>query len=292
MSLSATLKYITNHPLNKDNKLDAVMRFFKWQFNNRLNPFPVIYPFTSKARLIVQKGMTGATGNLYCGLHDFNDMFFLLHFLRKGDLFMDIGANIGSYTVLAAAHCGVETISMEPVPATFSHLKDNIRINNIDSITTALNLACGSKEGTISFTSTFDTVNHVATKADTNNIEVAVKSLDSIAEKLNPALLKIDVEGYETEVLSGATLALKNPSLKAIIIELNGSGGRYGYDEKKIHNLLLDAGFLPFTYEPFKRELISIESFGSYNTIYLRDIDFILARVKNAEKVKILNKLV
>ncbi len=82
MSLISTLKFIINHPLNKDNKIAALIRFVKWQCNTRLNPYPIIYPFTTKARLIVQKGMTGATGNLYCGLHDFNDMFFLLHFLR------------------------------------------------------------------------------------------------------------------------------------------------------------------------------------------------------------------
>ena len=45
--------------------------------------------------------MTGATGNIYCGLYEFLDMAFLLHFLRNGDLFGDIGSNIGSYTVLA-----------------------------------------------------------------------------------------------------------------------------------------------------------------------------------------------
>jgi FkbM family methyltransferase len=292
MSLKSTLKFIINHSLNKDNKIAAVNRFLKWQFNTRLNPYPIIYPFTTRSRLIVQKGMTGATGNLYCGLHDFNDMFFLLHFLRKGDLFVDIGANIGSYTVLAAAHCGVETISIEPVPATFSHLMDNISINHIAHIATPLNMALGSIEGTITFTSSYDTVNHVATAEDKNTIDVQVNSLDHIIGDRNPALIKIDVEGYETEVLAGAQQVLQNTSLKAIIIELNGSGGRYGYDENKIHDLLLSKGFLPFIYEPFLRELKKVESFGSHNTIYLRDIDFIQARLKTAEKVEILNKSV
>ena len=292
MSLKSTLKFIINHPLNKDNKTAAVNRFLKWQFNTRLNPYPIIYPFTTKSRLIVQKGMTGATGNLYCGLHDFNDMFFLLHFLRKGDLFIDIGANIGSYTVLAAAHCGVETISIEPVPATFSHLLDNISINHITHIATPLNMALGSAEGSITFTSKYDTVNHVATAKDKDTIEVKVNSLDHIVGNRNPALLKIDVEGYETEVLAGAQQVLQNSSLKAIIIELNGSGSRYGYDENKIHELLLSKGFSPFIYEPFLRELKKVESFGNNNTIYLRDIDFIQSRLKTAETVEILNKSV
>jgi FkbM family methyltransferase len=292
MGLKSTLQFIINHPLNKDNKIAALNRFLKWQCNTRLNPYPVIYPFTTKARLIVQKGMTGATGNLYCGLHDFNDMFFLLHFLRKGDLFIDIGANIGSYTVLAAAHCGVETISIEPVPSTFSHLVDNISINQITHIATPLNMALGSAEGSITFTSKYDTVNHVATAADKETIEVKVNALDHIVRDLNPALIKIDVEGYETEVLAGAQQVLQNSSLKAIIIELNGSGGRYGYDENKIHELLLGKGFSPFIYEPFLRELKKVDSFGNHNTIYLRDIDFIKDRLKSAERVALLNKSV
>jgi FkbM family methyltransferase len=292
MSLQSTLKFIINHPLNKDNKIAALNRFFKWQFNTKLNPYPIIYPFTNKARLIVQKGMTGATGNLYCGLHDFNDMFFLLHFLRKGDLFIDIGANIGSYTVLAAAHCCVETISIEPVPATFNHLVDNISINRITHIATPLNMALGSTQGSILFTSKYDTVNHVATTTDKDTIEVKVNSLDHIAGDRNTALLKIDVEGYETEVLAGAQQVLQNSSLKAIIIELNGSGGRYGYDENKIHEHLLNKGFSPFIYDPFFRKLEKVEKFGSHNTIYLRDIEFIQDRLKSAEKVVFLNQSV
>ena len=99
MNIIKLLRFITSHPLNKSNKADAIMRFIKWQINTRLNPHPVVYPYTEKAKLIIEKGMTGATGNLYCGLHEFEDMSFLLHFLREEDLFIDIGANVGSYTV-------------------------------------------------------------------------------------------------------------------------------------------------------------------------------------------------
>ena len=45
---------------------------------------------------MARKGMTGASGNIYFGLHEFEEMGFLLHFLREEDLFIDIGAYIGS----------------------------------------------------------------------------------------------------------------------------------------------------------------------------------------------------
>jgi len=83
MKIISTVLYIIKHPLNRHQKCKAFWRFIKWQINTRINPYPIIYQFTEKSKLIIKKGMTGATGNLYCGLHEFNDMAFLLHFLRK-----------------------------------------------------------------------------------------------------------------------------------------------------------------------------------------------------------------
>ena len=147
MSLVSLLKFIANHPLNRQHKIKAISRFAKWQINSRLNPYPVVYNYTDRTKLIIQRSMTGATGNLYCGLHEFNDMGFLLHFLRSDDLFIDIGANIGSYTILAAGHIGASVVSVEPVPKTFEYLKNNIAINQIDSKVVTHNLALGHEMG-------------------------------------------------------------------------------------------------------------------------------------------------
>jgi FkbM family methyltransferase len=288
MSLISLLKFITNHPLNRKSKFNAIGRFAKWQINSRLNPYPVIYAYTDKTKLIIQRSMTGATGNLYCGLHEFTDMGFVLHFLRKDDLFIDIGANIGSYTVLAGGHIGAKVISIEPVPQTFAHLQRNIAINQMNNNVRAYNIALGSEKGELSFTTSLDTMNHVATAGDTNTIQVPVDALDTILDKEeDPVLLKIDVEGFETHVLSGASSTLARNKLKAIIIELNGSGEKYGYDEKKLHERLLENGYQPYRYNPFERELTPIETFGSHNTIYIKDIDFVRERVRTAEKIKI-----
>jgi FkbM family methyltransferase len=289
MSVVSLLRFITRHPLNKKNKVKAITRFARWQITTRLNPYPVIYSYTDRTKLIIQRSMTGATGNLYCGLHEFTDMGFLLHFLRKDDLFVDIGANIGSYTVLAGAHVGASVVAIEPVPATFQHLQNNIAINQINNVS-ACNFALGNQQGQISFTSTLDTMNHVATGSETNTIQVPVDTLDNILGKeKDPILLKIDVEGFETDVLNGADATLKKNQLKAIIIELNGSGTKYGYNETHIHQKLVDHGYTPYRYDPFERKLSPIADFGTHNTIYIKDIDFVQDRVKKAEKVKILD---
>lgn len=291
MNLLSTIKVIINHPLNKNGKLNAVFRFFKWQIGARLNPYPIIYPYTEKTKLIICKGMTGATGNLYCGLHEFNDMFFLLHFLRKEDLFIDIGANIGSYTILSAAHIEADTISIEPIPSTFVHLLNNININQVGGRIEALNIALGSQSGTANFTHKLDTMNHASTNLDEDTIKVDVLTLDEIlSEKKTPILIKIDVEGFETEVINGAPNTLLKEELKAIIIELNGSGSRYGHNEIEIHNKLTKSGFAPCLYDPIHRTLDIVESFGKHNTIYVRDVNFVRKRLFSADKVKIFNE--
>jgi hypothetical protein len=68
-----------------------------------------------------------------------------------------------------------------------------------------------------------------------------------------------------------------------MIVELNGSGARYGFDDAAVHSALLSYGFLPFRYEPFTRVLDRLAAPNSDgNTIYVRDVDFVAARLKSA----------
>ena len=292
MYIVSTIRLIVNHPLSKNKKTKAILRYFKWVINTMLNPYPVIYPFTENSKMIVQKGMFAALGNLYCGLLEYQEMSFVLHFLRENDLFIDIGANIGSYTILASAHVGCETVSIEPVPSTFSHLIDNININRIQEKVTALNFALGYEEGTTYFTKNLCAMNHVATDSETDTITVPIFTLDKILAGKCPILLKIDVEGFETGVLKGASQTLNNINLKSIIIELNDLGKRYGYDQLLIHQNFIALGFVPYQYNPVKRQLVKLDCLGSGNAIYIRDIEFVNTRVQNANKVKLPNNII
>jgi FkbM family methyltransferase len=217
--------------------------------------------------------------------------------LRESDLFIDIGANIGSYTVLSASEIGAETISIEPVPQTFKTLETNITLNRVTDHTKALNIGLGNEKGILKFTSSFDSINHVATKQETDTIDVQVERFDDVIYITKPTLIKLDVEGFETEVLKGMEKSLLNQNLKGIIIELNGSGKRYGYNEETIHEKLLLHEFKPFRYYPFERKLIKADKFGSRNvnyssenTIYIRDVAFAQKRILEARKFKILDQ--
>lgn len=251
----------------------------------------IAVPFTSKTWLLMERGMTGATGNFYCGLHEFEDMAFILNLLRPTDTFVDIGANIGSYSILASGHVGAFSIAVEPLPATFARLRANARFNNLDDLVSLHNVGIGLSESTLRFTSTLDTVNHVATELDKGleYIDVPVVRLDDLTRQQNPICIKIDVEGFEKNVIDGGVATMSKNSLRAVLMELNGSGARYGFHDDDIHNTMLTYGFEPFTYDPFKRQLypLSNRNDTAGNTLYLRDLNFVKERLVTAVEIQL-----
>ncbi|MBX7219904.1 MAG: FkbM family methyltransferase [Blastocatellia bacterium] len=289
--LFGTLSYILNAPLNQSQKGRALRRYFGWQIGSRLLPGGAVVPFVNQTRLLVQPGMAGATGNIYAGLHEFEDMSLVLHALRPEDLFVDIGANVGTYSVLAAGAVGTRCVAVEPVPSTFAHLVDNIRLNHLENRVQTCNLGIGGEPGTLRFSAELDTVNHVIPESDTSlkTIQVDIQALDVVLGGEGPTLIKIDVEGFETEVIRGAAETLAHPKLLALIMELNGSGGRYGFDEEALHRNLCGRGFRPCTYQPWSRTLVELPgknpSLG--NTVYVKDFETLQKRVGTAPKFEV-----
>jgi FkbM family methyltransferase len=289
-----TLHFIFNHPLTRNHKVSALKRYLSWQVMSRAHSSALVYPFVEESRMIVENGMTGATGNIYTGLHEFGEMGFLLHLLRPGDLFGDIGANVGSYTILASAVIKSDTIGVEPVASTFMHLKHNVSLNNIEPRVSLFHNGVGSERGKLNFTNSHDTVNHVITPDESLKEEfeeVDILTLDEIFSGRIPTLLKIDVEGYEMSVLEGANYTLSREELKAIIIELNGLCRRYGVKEEDIHKRLLSCGFNAVEYDPIRRKIEPKSTFNEVgNTIYVRETEWIMERVVCARKISVLNQ--
>ncbi len=289
-----TFGFIWNHPLAGKHLIRSFSRWIWWQIQTTTSSSNyIVKPFVGPVKFYATKGLTGITGNIYTGFHEFNDMLFLLHFLRKGDLFVDLGANVGSYTLLASGWCNANSIAVEPVKKTFDVLSRNVSLNRIDELVELVNAAVGAGQGMVTFTSDQDTTNHVLAGNESpaqNNVLVPMVTVDSLTNLKYLTLIKVDVEGFETEVLAGMRNTLSSAVLKAVIIELNGSGGRYGFDEQKIHELLLTNQFLPYHYDPFTRELTPKPTHGDYNTIYCRDVNFIKERINTAKPVKMMGE--
>lgn len=70
-SLVKIFSWITQQPLFKDYKYKEYYSFIRWQLNTCLNSYPIIMSWVNGSKLIVERGMTGGTGDLYAGQHDF-----------------------------------------------------------------------------------------------------------------------------------------------------------------------------------------------------------------------------
>jgi FkbM family methyltransferase len=269
-----TYTLLTRHPLNRGRRLAAAQRYLRWQIGSLVAPGQIAVDFVDDTLLLGSFGMSSTTCNVFAGLYEFEDMAFVLHMLRPDDLFVDVGANVGVYTVLAAGAARASAVSFEPVATTFEQLSKNLRLNGLTERVTAIQAAVGAKDGTIELTEGRGAMNRVAVSDQEKKSTVSLRRLDSVLGDRSAALLKIDVEGFETEVIRGAQSLLKNADLKALIVELNGSGRRYGFDDATLSREICAFGFQVCRYDPFQRSL-RIQSSGepgpSGNALFVRD---------------------
>ncbi len=289
MGLRQLLTFVWNHPLNADHRLVALGRVVRWQLASRLMPGPVALPFVEGTSLFATRGMTGATGNWYCGLHEVRDMAFVLHLLRADEHFLDVGANVGSYTVLAAGAVRARVTSVEPVPETFLNLQRNVALNGLASRVQACQCGLSDASGALRFTKGLDTANHVlAAGEDLPATSVPVRTLDELVGSDVPILIKIDVEGHERAVLLGGGRTLADPRLLAVVMETNGSGARYGVSDADLVSLMQQHGFSASAYDPFGRRLEEASE-ADGNTIFVRDRVRVETRVRDSRRYRLIN---
>jgi FkbM family methyltransferase len=168
----------------------------------------------------------GGTEDLYNALPsregDVHD--FILNRLKPGDIFVDVGANVGYYSIRASKLVGVEgkVFAVEPVPQTVMILEFNIKLNGLENVIvidkagwhTRAKLKLKVPKGEFGSSSSFRSGSLV--------VEVDAIPLDEIFTRTNLLeikLIKIDVEGAEYEALKGLTKTLKRT--KFVVLELS-----------------------------------------------------------------------
>ncbi len=295
-----SIRFLKSHPLTQKHLIKAIYRYSAFHFVQFIHfNSPCVYPYIGNLKYYASIGEAGITANYYAGLEDFAEMSFLLHFLREGDLFVDVGANVGSYSLLASGMCLAKSIAIEPVPQTFQKLIANCKLNKLEGLIEFDQVALGNKEMDLYFSNLNTSVmNHVISKNDkqinpSRVIQVKQLTLDDLLNIRCPSLIKIDVEGFEFEVLEGASKQLQNSTLKSIIIELNGYGKRYGHSDDLVIRILREAGFSSYWYDPYHRKLKELDSKNDagFNTIFIRDYEFVAERIASAKKFKVLDEI-
>lgn len=175
---------------------------------------------------------------------------FLRSYLRPGDTFVDIGANIGTMALEASIKVGSEgkVFTFEPHPRTFQYLQGNLRLNGIKN-TLARNLALGNGNGEVTYSSRSDDSQNSVVEGP-NGVRVPIHRLDDLGiGEREIALIKIDVEGYEKFVIEGAENTLR--LAKCVYFEsADAHFERYGYTSPEIFKLLSKRGFKVFKITP------------------------------------------
>ncbi|MCS4537246.1 MAG: FkbM family methyltransferase [Thaumarchaeota archaeon] len=138
--------------------------------------------------------------------------------VKGGHYCLDIGANIGYYALLTAGIVGKtgHVMALEPHPANFSKLLENVSINNLSNIDCS-NVACSNHDGkAIMETSLQSNWHRIAQENGNGGLEVQVRKVDTLARNLTQLnLMRMDVEGHEYEVIEGShnTIGTFKPAL-------------------------------------------------------------------------------
>lgn len=200
-----------------------------------------------KNSIVLNFAPTSLSTTLWANNQTSSDELFIENYLKNGDTFVDIGANIWHLTILGAKIVSTKgrVIAIEPNQKIYNYLKKNIAENNLTNIR-PINFAVWEK-----MQKTMMKVWHADDMWQINTtawIPVNMETLDHIYDQysLNHIdLIKIDVEGYEKFVLEWGEKALKNT--QTLYIEANESFyNQFGYTSKDISQILSKHWFSPF----------------------------------------------
>lgn len=201
----------------------------------------------------------------------------LLQYLHKGDVFVDIGAHIGTFSLLAAHIVGIKghVYAFEPTPSTYKILEENL---SEYSMSTALNKAVFSKDTSMDFHDfgvSRSALNSLYSPRTTENIKAAnikikTVSLDNYFKNkpVLPSFIKIDAESAEYEILRGMAKILKKTKpiicIERPVLRIKGV-----VSDKQLFTLLTNNGYKPYQFLNGKFELCDPYKIRLYNILFL-----------------------
>jgi FkbM family methyltransferase len=229
----------------------GIYRHLGWQVRRALRRFPCQLPIAGSRLYVDRPGGVAALVNAM-GEYDFNNMRFLRHVLSAGGgTFIDVGANIGVYTLIASEVANIRVVSIEPHPTTFASLKENVQLNDRSNVS-CLNVALSDCDGELQFTDYQErAVNRVVSPGEKggSKLRVASRRFDDLCREFGvvPDFVKIDVEGHECAVLEG--FGDFRAIAKIILIE--------GGERQKVREWMKAAGYSGPWFVYFKDRILS-----------------------------------
>lgn len=220
------------------NRGEGVVKHLHWQYLKAFDRFPFEQGI-SRSRIVAAHKRCGVSALIYSQrLYNYNNMSLLQMLLRDGGSFLDIGANIGSFTLIASEQEKARAYAFEPHPETFRLLQRNVELNRRNNVS-LFNIALGRAEGEVFLSDDAGSAtNHIEPVQSERTVTVRCRRIDTVCSEhaIHPQYIKIDVEGFEYDVLAGFGVFLSDVDL--LMIEMNGLSDQRSHGQREIHALL------------------------------------------------------
>ena len=197
--------------------------------------------------------------------HEATEIKFLKQIIKNGDTVLDLGANIGVYSLIFAKLVGKSghVFAFEPDPTNFEILSKNVKENKHENVTLVQKAVSEKNDRIKLYVSKRNHASHriFDSEEKRNSIEVDVTTLDTYFEKIkNPInFIKMDIEGVEGAALLGAPNIIKNSKDLVIMMEYFPKWiKKYGTNPQEILNLLIDKKFKLFNIDIMQKKIVPI----------------------------------
>lgn len=275
-----------NRPDVQQNVFTAIVKRLTWRLHWAISKRPYVVDFAKTLKIsLPQSG--SASLIYYQGLSEYETADFVERVLKPGMTFLDIGAHIGEYTLLAAQLVGSEgkVYAFEPQPSLFPILAKNVKQNGLEHVElnqTAVSNSEGKIEFAVASESSVSSIrNNASDESKYKLIHVKSVSLDNFWSKHTGRidLIKIDVEGAEKLVFEGAKRLMNLDSSQSPIWLFEYAPTAYtkfDYQAKDLLELLQTYGYKIYRYlESGKFRNFSPEQDckGIINLVAAKDLD-------------------
>ncbi len=245
---------VWQHPANRGRRFAAVLNFLGWQASKRLLRRPRVIDFHGKKLKCYPNSTSTSAALYYNGLADYWEMKFLLAYLRPGDNFLDVGANAGVYSILAASCIGDSGSidAFEPMENMARRVEEQAVLNQLRNVKVH-RLAAGQGQGTVEFGfSASDAMMHIRHQMDppSDGIKVRVIPLDDFQPDKRYAMAKMDIEGAEPLALKGSSRRLHRSDPPVWLLEMAGYSNNYGMTTAELVALLRGEGYDCAIFDP------------------------------------------
>jgi FkbM family methyltransferase len=174
--------------------------------------------------------------------------------LQPGDQYVDVGANVGMTALLARSRIGAagKGVAFEPNPAAFARLSDHFTLNGVTNFQLVPRAVADTESVLLLFVPQDEMLlgTLVPEKAEGTRVEVRTETADRYVAAFDPerpTLIKIDVEGFEVQVLHGLQSLLAHPNVMLVTEIADAKLRRAGHSREELHAYLADFGYAPHT---------------------------------------------